>query len=741
MNALVFKRFAAFALLATAGVALVHVPLHNPGNFNPLYWAGASNVAIVINSTGSDDIADGSHFTALRNAIDAWNRVPGSTAHLTENTSPTQQARTDFENGIHLILFDESNTSGYFPSGSNTVALTPIYFYASGQIADADILFNGVSFEFATDGDPAKFDVQNVATHELGHFLGLDHSGHAGASLYPYVSEGLIAQRSLSSDDEHGMRDRYPSQAFGTLTGTVRQLSDSSIVRGAHVFAIDADGRSVGGCLSNNSGVFRIEGLDAGTYTVCAAPLDFPVSSANLTTGHTIETDFAATLGAPTAVAAGATVAYGDFAVESDTNLSLGRASDTLPLVSTINASTTHTLRGSGLSATCSLQASDSLVSLTPLFWSGSTMVTFDVDVLAGANPGHVDIVVVNALGERAILAGAIEIVPPAPTVTNVAPPQSSDLGGTSLSIIGTGFRAGARVVIGSEIYVDGDAGGCTVVDANTITLTTNATSAGTYDVVVIDATGVEGRDASAHEFLAIPAIESVFPVAGSDLGGTLVTIVGTNFFDPMSVRIDGVTQTQVALISSSLLQVTTDAGITGGPYVLEIETPSAQLASSAFTYVAQADPAITTLTPATGGTSGGRTITLSGSNFDANMRVFFGVDATTGTGGTEASEVTFIDSATLEVTTPAHSQGEVAVMVQDDTSGQAHVQAAAFTFNAPSGGGGGGGGCYTVPSSDPWSWRSALAGSGWLAALAACLAFQAARSRRRLAREQRRAS
>jgi hypothetical protein len=730
MRARILITACAVVLLAASSASLVHVPLHNPSNKAPLFWANPSSVGIVINSAGSDDIADGSHFTALRNAIDAWNRVPGSNAHLVENTSPAQQARRDWGSGVHLILFDENNSSGYFPLGSSTVAITPVYFNSNGKITDSDVLFNGSGFEFATDGNANRFDVQGVATHELGHFLGLDHSGFAGASMYPYVSRGLLAQRSLSLDDQHGMRDRYPSQSFGTITGTVRRASDNTVVKGAHVFARDFDGRSVGGALSSSTGVFRIVGLDAGSYSICATPLDFPVANANLTSGHVVQTDFESTIGSLVAVAAGATVAYGDLLVGADTALSIGRNSDELPLIATIGATTTHSLRGAGLGPGCSLQASDPLIALTPLFWSGSNEVTFQAHVPAGSAPGHVDVIVVNAFGQRSILPAGIEVTPPPPTVTNVAPGQSSDAGGTLLTLTGTRFNPGSRVVIGAEIYVDGAIGGCTVVDAHTITLTAAATSAGAYDVVVIDPSGVEGRLADGEEFMAVPAIESVFPLAGSALGGTQLSIAGSNFQDPMTVRIDGVVQTQVELASSSLLLVTTDAGVAGGPYVLELETPNAQIASAAFAYVAQSDPAIGALTPDSGASTGGNVLTLSGSNFNANTRVFFGVDAATGSGGTEADAVLVVDANTLEITVPAHAPGDVAVMVEDGATGQAALLASAFTFRAPSGSGGGG--CYTVPSSDPWNWRDALAGSLWMLVVMVVLSLRGARSSRR---------
>ncbi|MEZ6020564.1 MAG: matrixin family metalloprotease [Planctomycetota bacterium] len=75
------------------------------------------------------------------------------------------------------MTFDEINSSGYFPTGSGIVAITPLEFYTTGRIIDADVLFNGKDFHFTTKQETNRFDIQDVAAHELGHLLGLDHSG------------------------------------------------------------------------------------------------------------------------------------------------------------------------------------------------------------------------------------------------------------------------------------------------------------------------------------------------------------------------------------------------------------------------------------------------------------------------------------------------------------------------------------------------------------------------------------
>jgi hypothetical protein len=59
------------------------------------------------------------------------------------------------------------------------VAVASVTFYCdTGEILDSDIVFNDPFYAFSTaphSGD-GTLDVQAVATHELGHFLGFDHT-------------------------------------------------------------------------------------------------------------------------------------------------------------------------------------------------------------------------------------------------------------------------------------------------------------------------------------------------------------------------------------------------------------------------------------------------------------------------------------------------------------------------------------------------------------------------------------
>jgi len=715
--------FALFAVLGIATGVTAHVRLIHPSNGNPLRWAAPSAISITVNATGSDDITDGSHLAACQLSFRAWNDATGTTATLVENTSGSSRARTDWEaDDLHMLIFDENDSSGYFPLGTGIVALTPVWFGSNGVIADADVLFNGADYSFTTSGESNKFDVQDVATHELGHLLGLDHSGWGGATMYPYVDPAVILHRSISADDERGLRDAYPSGTYSTITGRVTRASDGSAVAGANVSVCDSNGRSVAGALSNASGYYAIDGLEAGTYSVQASPLDQPVAAANLGDGHTIVTDFESTTIASATVDGSTSTNVGDgtLGVGLDTTLALGRNTDELPVRVVPGSPAVYSLHGTGLLVGSTLTALDPDLAINVLAWN-STVVTFQVTALAGEADGHVDLLVVNLGGDRSVLHGAIEVTPDDPFVLSASPSMGTFQGGTEITITGTGFRARARVVLANQLYIDGDVGGCTVESDTTITLTTRASVIGDWDVVVQDATGVEGRAGDAFTFAALPEIERVFPPSGWSGGGTVVRLRGTDFVAGMTVSIDGDLQMGVTLVDATTLEFTTAAGLPGGPYVLEVETPEGDTASTAFTFQADPDPVVDTIAPSTGATAGGQVVTITGSNFTVDAEVVFGADATTGLGGTSA-DVVFIDANTLEVTTPAMSAGTASLLVRLALTEQAVVESAAFTFQAP--GTGGGGGCSIAPYSGPRgpfdgfaAFLPVLLAAAWLAA------------------------
>lgn len=97
--------------------------------------------------------------------------------------------------------------------------------------------------------------------------------------------------------------------------------------------------------------------------------------------------------------------------------------------------------------------------------------------------------------------------VPP-PAVTAIAPESGSTVGGTAVTITGTGFLSGATVSIG-----DVAATSPVVVSATTITAVTGAHAEGVVDVVVTNPGGGTGTMTSAYTYVAASTGLRFYPV------------------------------------------------------------------------------------------------------------------------------------------------------------------------------------------------------------------------------------
>jgi hypothetical protein len=116
---------------------------------------------------------------------------------------------TAVANNAHNDVFFRNESNG------STIAVTYWWYDGTGYLVDADILFYDGGFTFFGNGGgcTAGQYVQDVATHEFGHALGLRHTSISVATMYATTTACSQNWRSLDPDDIAGVEALYGTRA------------------------------------------------------------------------------------------------------------------------------------------------------------------------------------------------------------------------------------------------------------------------------------------------------------------------------------------------------------------------------------------------------------------------------------------------------------------------------------------------------------------------------------------------
>jgi len=99
----------------------------------------------------------------------------------------------------------------------NTIAMTIIWGIFSGplpgrQLVEWDQVYDDVDYPWSLTGESGKMDFDNIATHELGHSVGMADlytSGCGEETMYGYAGYGEIKKRDLNVGDIAGINKLY----------------------------------------------------------------------------------------------------------------------------------------------------------------------------------------------------------------------------------------------------------------------------------------------------------------------------------------------------------------------------------------------------------------------------------------------------------------------------------------------------------------------------------------------------
>lgn len=236
-----------------------------------------------------------------------------------------------------------------------------------------------------------------------------------------------------------------------------------------------------------------------------------------------------------------------------------------------------------------------------------------------------------------------------APTVTGISASSGPLGGGASVTISGTNLLGATAVTLGGE-----SATSVSASSDSSLTFLTPAHAVGTVSLVVT-APGGTVTSSNIYTYVLAPIVSSISPTSGTANGGLSVIITGTNFTGATGVTIGGGTATGVTVVSPTSITCTTPSG-SGGTASVQVTTPGGTSATNALYNFALTPPTVTSISPFSGVTTGGSTVTITGTNFTAVDSVTFN--------GAPATEVSATSSTTISCKIPAGSSGLASVLV-----------------------------------------------------------------------------
>lgn len=172
---------------------------HLPGS-----WTYHLNPSSVPSSVGGTNLP-----TITSNSFNAWSSATSSKVNFTRGAN-TIMNRQSYD-GRNIVAFNRIS--------GTALGITYVRYYTSnGLVVDVDTIMNKkYPWSWSNSSmcaDPASYDAQNILTHEIGHWMGLDdmydEANYKYASMYGYGSKGEVLKNTLTEGDIDGVNAIYP---------------------------------------------------------------------------------------------------------------------------------------------------------------------------------------------------------------------------------------------------------------------------------------------------------------------------------------------------------------------------------------------------------------------------------------------------------------------------------------------------------------------------------------------------
>lgn len=174
------------------------------------WYMPSSGVTYKINyATKPKNLNNDQVYTAISSSFATWTAADSKQIFNYGGSSTVKAAKFD---GTNAVLFKGIN--------ANAIAITYIWYYtATKQLAEADTVFSNLYkwtyTPYTTDcgGVAGTFDLQNIGTHEFGHWVGLDDlysNIDKDLTMYGYGDTSELKKDSLGRGDITGVKTVAP---------------------------------------------------------------------------------------------------------------------------------------------------------------------------------------------------------------------------------------------------------------------------------------------------------------------------------------------------------------------------------------------------------------------------------------------------------------------------------------------------------------------------------------------------
>lgn len=196
--------FAAESDIERYVVVVYAIPPTDDSMTNPHYsrlnYHWYSTINYYINPTNSYGFSTSAVVNTITISANAWDSQTSYQVFSYKGTTTRTSGKRDGYNVVSWGTYSQAN------------AIAVTFIWARGKrIIETDCLMN-VRFAWSLNGEANKMDVQNIMTHEFGHWCGLKdlyNDVDYWLTMYGYADYGETHKRTLGLGDINGLKAVY----------------------------------------------------------------------------------------------------------------------------------------------------------------------------------------------------------------------------------------------------------------------------------------------------------------------------------------------------------------------------------------------------------------------------------------------------------------------------------------------------------------------------------------------------